>query len=167
MHDLVTEAKEVATRAHQGQIDKSGAPYIGHPERVAAHVANHAAAEDLEEARAVAWLHDVVENTQITLNDLARQFPANVVTAVDAMTKRPGEERDAYYRRVRSNRIAKVVKNADLDDNTDPARTAQLDPATRQRLAAKYDYARSMLSGNGKESRMKSGTLLGINSPQK
>lgn len=147
MHDLVSQAKDVATRAHQGQTDKTGAPYIGHPERVATHVAHHAAAEDLEEARAVAWLHDVVEDTQITLDDLARQFPATVVAAVDAMTKRPDEERDAYYRRVRSNRIARAVKNADLDDNTDPARTAQLDPATRQRLAAKYDHARSVLSG--------------------
>ena len=146
MRDLVSEAKEIATRAHQGQIDKTGAPYIGHPERVATHVAHHAAAEDLEEAQVVAWLHDVVEDTQITLEDLARQFPANIVAAVDAMTKRLGEERDAYYLRVRSNRIAKAVKKADLDDNTDPARTAQLDPATRQRLAAKYDHARSVLS---------------------
>lgn len=147
MRDLVNEAKEIATRAHQGQLDKTGAPYIGHPERVAGHVEQHAASEDLEVARAVAWLHDVVEDTQISLADLARQFPADVVDAVDAMTKRADEERDAYYRRVRSNRIARAVKSADLDDNTDPARTAQLDPATRQRLAAKYDHARSMLSG--------------------
>lgn len=147
MHDLVEEAKELATRAHQGQTDKTGAPYIGHPERVAGHVAHHVCAEDLEEARAVAWLHDVVEDTEVTLEDLVRQFPANVVAAVDAMTKRPGEERDAYYLRVRSNRIARAVKNADLDDNTDPVRTAQLDLATRQRLSVKYDHARSVLSG--------------------
>lgn len=146
MQDLVTEAKELATRAHQGQVDKSGAPYIGHPGRVAGHVAQHAAGEDLEVAQAVAWLHDVVEDTPVTLADLARQFPASVVAAVDAMTKRSGEEPDAYYRRVCSNRIARAVKNADLDDNTDPARTARLDPATRERLAAKYAHARSMLT---------------------
>ena len=147
MQDLIAEAKAVAARAHQGQLDKSGSPYIGHPGRVAGHVAQHASGADLEVAQAVAWLHDVVEDTPVTLADLARQFPADVVAAVDAMTKRSGEEPDAYYRRVRSNRIAWAVKNADLDDNTDPARTAQLDPATRQRLAAKYAHARSMLSG--------------------
>lgn len=146
MQDLVTEAKELATRAHQGQFDKSGAPYIGHPERVAGHVAQHAAGEDLEVAQAVAWLHDVVEDTPVTLADLARQFPADVVAAVDAMTKRSGEEPDDYYRRVCANRIARAVKNADLDDNTDPARTARLAPVTRERLAAKYAHARSMLT---------------------
>ena len=148
MRDLVTEAKDVATAAHEGQMDKAGAPYIGHPGRVAGHVPRHAAAEDLEAAQAVAWLHDVVEDTPVTLDDLARQFPADVVAAVDAMTKRADEDRDAYYRRVRANRIARAVKLADLDDNTDPVRTARLDPVTRQRLAAKYDHARSVLSGS-------------------
>ena len=62
MRDLVTEAKDVATAAHEGQMDKAGSPYIGHPGRVAGHVTRHAAAEDLEAAQAVAWLHDVVEN---------------------------------------------------------------------------------------------------------
>ena len=148
MHDLVTQAKELATRAHQGQVDKTGAPYIGHPERVAGHVAQHAAGEDLEKAQTVAWLHDVVEDTQVSLGDLAQQFPADVVAAVDAMTKRAGEDRDTYYRRVRSNQIARAVKYADLDDNTDPARTALLDPETRRRLEAKYTHARGVLSAN-------------------
>lgn len=148
MRDLVTEAKEVATQAHQGQVDKNGSPYIGHPGRVAGHVTRHAAAEDLEAAQAVAWLHDVVEDTPVTLADLAQQFPAEVVAAVDAMTKRANEDRDAYYRRVRANRIARAVKQADLDDNTDPARTARLDPETRQRLAKKYEHARSVLAGH-------------------
>lgn len=148
MRDLVTEAKDVATAAHEGQMDKAGSPYIGHPGRVAGHVTRHAAAEDLQIAQAVAWLHDVVEDTPVTLDDLARQFPADVVSAVDAMTKRADEDRDAYYRRVRANRIARAVKLADLDDNTDPARTARLDSATRQRLAVKYDHARSVLSGS-------------------
>ena len=147
MRDLVTEAQEVATQAHQGQVDKNGSPYIGHPKRVAGHVPRHAAPEDLAAAQAVAWLHDVVEDTPVTLADLARQFPAEVVAAVDAMTKRADEDRDAYYLRVGANRIARAVKQADLDDNTDPARTAQLDPATRQRLAEKYEHARSVLAG--------------------
>lgn len=147
MVDLVAEARAVATRAHQGQVDKTGAPYIGHLERVAGHVKSHAGESDLSEARAVAWLHDVVEDTPVTLADLAQQFPPEIVAAVDAMTKRPGEELEHYYRRVSANRLARVVKNADLDDNTDPTRTVHLDPPTRQRLAIKYAHARTALSG--------------------
>lgn len=148
MSDLVARARALAARAHAGQVDKAGAPYIGHPGRVAVHVAQHAGAGDLEAARAVAWLHDVVEDTPVTLAELAQQFPAGIVAAVDAMTKRAGEERDAYYERVRANPIARAVKHADLDDNTDPARTTRLDPDARERLAAKYAHARAALSGN-------------------
>ncbi len=146
MPDVVARARALAERAHTGQVDKAGSAYIDHPGRVVGHVVRHAADGDLEAARAVAWLHDVVEDTAVTLADLAEQFPSEIVAAVDAMTKRVGEDPDAYYRRVRSNRIARAVKQADLDDNTDPARTAQLDPETRQRLAEKYDHARAVLS---------------------
>lgn len=145
MSDLVDQAMVLAARAHAGQVDKVGAPYIEHPGRVAGHVARHAAAEDLEAARAVAWLHDVVEDTPVTLTELTQQFPPEIVAAVDAITKRAGEDREAYYQRVRTNRIARTVKHADLDDNTDPTRTAQLDPAARDRLAAKYAHARAVL----------------------
>lgn len=153
MSDLVERAMVVAARAHAGQVDKAGAPYIEHPGRVAGHVDRHACPEDLEAARAVAWLHDVVEDTPVTLAELGQHFPAKIVAAVDAMTHRAGEDRDAYYRRVRTNRIARAVKHADLDDNTDPDRTARLDPAARDRLAAKYAHARTVLSANWSKGR--------------
>jgi hypothetical protein len=136
---LVDAARRVAERAHQGQVDKAGAPYIGHPARVAARLSD-------DMARAVAWLHDVVEDTDVTLDELsALGFPPEVVCAVDAMTHRDGEERTTYYRRVAGDPLALRVKHADIADNSDPGRLASLDAATRERLAAKYATARRLL----------------------
>lgn len=140
MSDLVQLAREIATRAHQGQTDKAGAPYITHPARVAARVAGDPKAE------MVAWLHDVVEDTSVTLDDLARDFPADVVSAVDAITRRPDEDPGAYYRRVAADPLALKVKYADLDDNSAPDRLALLDPETRDRLLEKYAHAREALA---------------------
>ena len=148
MSELVDQAMVLAARAHAGQLDKAGAPYIEHPGRVAVHVTRHALPEDEEAAQAVAWLHDVVEDTPMTLAELADQFPPEIIAAVDAITRRAEEDPEAYYQRVRANRIARAVKHADLDDNTDPARTALLDSGTRERLATKYAHARTVLSGN-------------------
>ncbi|MDO4239571.1 HD domain-containing protein [Micrococcus sp.] len=142
---LAERAEAIARRAHEGQVDKAGSPYIHHPERVVGYVARHAAPGWLDQARAVAWLHDVVEDTGVTLADLRAQFPAEVVAAVDAMTRRPGEGPYAYYARVRADPIALAVKHADLDDNTDSARLALLDAATAERLIAKYAHARATL----------------------
>lgn len=133
-------AERIAREAHIDQVDKTGHPYIEHPQRVAARVAG----DELLEA--IAWLHDVVEDTSVSLEDLQELFPVEVTEAVDAITKRPGESRLEYYARVRRNPRARRVKGADIDDNTDPARTAQLDPATRERLAAKYAAAREELA---------------------
>lgn len=136
---VVDVARSIATRAHLEQVDKSGQPYIGHPARVAERVRGDDAAE------AVAWLHDVVEDTTITLNDLREHFPEVVIRAVDAMSKRSGEPIDDYYSRVMANSVARAVKLADIADNTDPQRLALLDEATIARLAAKYAYARRIL----------------------
>ncbi|GAB6855988.1 HD domain-containing protein [Microbacterium xylanilyticum] len=135
-----TRAEAIARAAHAGQVDKTGHPYIDHPARVAARVQGNAQLE------AIAWLHDVVEDTTVTLDDLRREFPDEIVDAVDALTKRPGETRQDYYARVRQNTRALQVKHADIDDNTDPARTALLDETTRARLAQKYAAAREALA---------------------
>lgn len=137
--DLVERAREIAQNAHRDQVDKSGAAYITHPARVAARVAGH------PEAEMVAWLHDVVEDTAVTLDDLATEFPPEVVAAVDAITKRP-DEGDDYYRRVAANPLALQVKYADLADNSSPDRLSLLDDATQDRLRAKYAHAREVLS---------------------
>lgn len=144
MTDLVSIARRIATEAHRGQVDKAGAPYIGHPARVAGHAA---AAGGDERVVAAAWLHDVVEDTDVTPDDLrAAGVPDDVVAAVLAVSKRPGESLEDYVGRVRADALAVAVKTADLADNTDPARMAQLDEATRRRLTEKYARVRRLLT---------------------
>lgn len=143
---VVQLAREIAARAHDGQVDKAGHAYIEHPERVAARVsALFPEASPL--VLAVALLHDVLEDTPTTASDLIAQgVPAPVVTAVEAVTKRDHEPAEDYFRRVRSSPWGRMVKQADIDDNTDPTRVAQLDPATAHRLATKYARARTLLA---------------------
>lgn len=132
-------AVRLATQVHSGQRDKAGEAYIGHPLRVMARV-------DGDDARMVAVLHDVVEDTAVTTADLlALGCPATVVAAVDALSKRPGETLEASMRRVAEHPLAVVVKHADLDDNTDPRRLAALPADVGDRLRDKYRRSRELL----------------------
>ena len=143
------DARELATDAHRGQLDKVGQPYIEHPARVAARVRECAPGD--ADAECVAWLHDVVEDTAITLEQVRQRFGDRIADAVDAMTRRDSDwdgDPDDYYRRVAANPLALTVKYADIADNTDPGRSALLDPATRERLAAKYAHAREVLAAS-------------------
>jgi len=116
---LVERARAIAERAHAGQVDKAGAPYVSHPARVAASLAD-------APARCAAYLHDVVEDCPgWTLARLAEEgMPAEVLAAVDALTKRVGEDGEAYLARVLANPLAVRVKVADLRDNMDLSRIA-------------------------------------------
>ena len=134
-------AFEMAFAAHQGQYDKAGVPYITHLVRVACGV-------DGQEAQTVALLHDIVEDTEMSLERLSATFTTRIVEAVDAITKRQGEAYDVYLRRVRANPLALEVKRADMTDNSDPERLARLDPAKRAQLEAKYTAARAILAEN-------------------
>lgn len=137
---LVATAKRIATAAHDGQVDKSGAPYIDHPRRVA----NRLPGDDL--AQAVAWLHDVIEDTHVKqLHLLAQGIPVEVVAAVDAITRRRGEAPDDYYARVKQNPLALKVKMADIEDNSSPLRLVLLPPETADRLRLKYRHAIEIL----------------------
>lgn len=140
MKFTLDEAIQVARRAHEGQLDKSGRPYIGHPLRVMGALRD-------EHERMTAVLHDVVEDTSVTLADLkAAGCPEEVVAAVAAISKRPGEDQATYLARVAANPIARAVKRADLADNMSPDRLSRLDPATRERLRAKYESALRQLA---------------------
>ena len=136
----VQAARTLAATAHRGQVDKAGRPYIGHPERVAGHLLNPTAQESV-----VAWLHDVVEDTDVTLHQVQEAFGSQVAAAVDAISRRTGETRGDYYARVRVNPIALTVKAADLADNTDPARLQLLPLQEQAELEAKYAHARRQL----------------------
>lgn len=137
--------RNIATTAHKGQVDKQGVPYISHCKRVALRVAEqHPGAS---RAEAVAWLHDVVEDTDWTVQQLREcGIHDEVVDAVDAISHRPGESRADYYARVNKNLIARLVKIADIADNMDPRRLAGLDDATIVRLVKKYAKALNALS---------------------
>lgn len=148
MSSLIDRAQSIATAAHEGQTDKAGAPYIDHPRRVAIRVCDYAPKGRTEVAQAVAWLHDVVEDSNITLQDLAQEFPPEVVAAVEAITHRPLEAREDYYQRVAANDLARAVKLADIEDNSDPARLQLLDNDTCQRLQDKYAKARAALAAS-------------------
>lgn len=133
---VALNAETVARSAHGSSLNKhDGEPYIHHVERVVAHLARLGADEV---TLAVAWLHDVVEDTHVTLDEIRLHFGDEVAAAVDAITHRRNEPRVDYYERVGRNRTALMVKMADGGDNTDPARKANLDPATRERLDRKY-----------------------------
>jgi (p)ppGpp synthase/HD superfamily hydrolase len=135
MNFTLDEAIQVARRAHEGQLDKSGRPYIAHPLRVMGKLRD-------EHERMAAVLHDVVEDTPVTLADLqAAGCPAEVVAAVAAISKQPGEDQEAYLTRVAANPIARAVKRADIADNMSPERLSRLDPATQDRLRTKYESA--------------------------
>ena len=108
--------------------------YIGHVARVAAGVAK-------DQEIIVALLHDVIEDCEVSLADLEEDFPPEIVAAVNAITKRDGEDPDDYYTRVKANSLATQVKLSDLGDNGHPARLALLDDETRARLMTKYAHA--------------------------
>jgi hypothetical protein len=141
---IVQCARIVATVAHKGQVDKAGRPYILHPERVARAVKQ---AGGSDEAQAVAWLHDVLEDTDVTLDDLMTcAFSTEVCAAVAVLTRRKGEPAENYYAHINSNALAHYVKAFDIADNANPARLALIDDdETRVRLAAKYAKARKAL----------------------
>ena len=141
LDELVGRAEALARSAHAGQVDKAGAPYAQHPERVAAAVTGD------PQAQAAAWLHDVVEDTSTSLADLrAAGFPEPVIAAVDALTRRPDEPGDNYYARVAADPLALRVKRADIADNSSRERLGRLDEATQIPLRHKYAHALATLA---------------------
>ena len=121
-------AIEIATRAHAGQHDKAGQPYILHPLRVML-------AMKTGPERMAAVLHDVVEDTHVTLDALRSEgFSSEVLDAVFALTKTKGETRLAAAQRAAANAIARAVKLADVADNMDLNRIPQPTDKDRARL---------------------------------
>jgi GTP diphosphokinase / guanosine-3',5'-bis(diphosphate) 3'-diphosphatase len=110
------KAIQISAQAHENQFDKAGQPYILHPIRVMLRVQSTA-------ERITAVLHDVVEDTEITIDDLAQAgFSAEILEAIDALTKRKGETRLEAAARAASNPIARIVKLADNTENMDLSR---------------------------------------------
>ena len=142
---LIDNARSIALEAHKGQLDKAGLPYWTHPERVAGNVRRlYPGAPD--GAVAAAWLHDVIEDTEWTAQQLSEHgIPDEVIEAVVALTRLkddvapPGYD---YYRGVvEAGEIALMAKHADITDNLDEDRLALLDPERASGFRVKYAEA--------------------------
>jgi (p)ppGpp synthase/HD superfamily hydrolase len=121
-------AIQIAASAHEGQVDKAGAPYILHPLRVMLQL-------DGDRERIVAVLHDVLEDSPITREVLrAEGFDDEILEALERLTKQPGEAYSAFIERARQNPISLRVKLADLRDNSDLSRLALISAADRARV---------------------------------
>ena len=135
---LTNKAMQIAYAAHHGQVDKGGVPYIFHPMHLAEQMQD-------EYSTCVALLHDVVEDTDVTLEQLAQLFPKEVTDAVAAMTHGKDEPYLAYVARVKQNPIAKAVKLADLRHNSDESRMPDASPEKLNYFRNKYAKAFEIL----------------------
>lgn len=133
------DAIAIALEAHRDVKQRNGEPYILHPLTLMLRV------QGLH-AQMVAVLHDVVEDSPLTLDDLrARGIPPEVVAAVDALTRREGESYEQFIQRILPNRLACVVKLADIEHNMDVRRLPSLTDKDAARLA-RYHAAWALLS---------------------
>ena len=129
------KAYKIAKKAHLGQVDKAGEDYIKHPEKVASFVKT-------DEEKAVAYLHDVIEDTELTLEDLHEyEFSKEVIEAVDIITKKKGEDYQSYLNSVKKNKLARAVKLADLRHNSDLTRLTKV---TEKDIERKEKYQKAI-----------------------
>lgn len=139
--DQVARAQAIAVIAHRGQVDRLGVDYIQHPAAVARGF--DPLTQTLE--CCAAWLHDVIEDTDVSADDLAKAgVHVDVIEVVLLLTRRDGQG-DEYYERIADHEAALAVKLADLAHNTDPRRVAQLPPEVRAKLQEKYEHAYALL----------------------
>ena len=132
----------LATRAHHGQRDRYDRPFILHPLRVMARMAT-------DDEKIVAVLHDVLEKTPETAAHLRQLgFSEAVVAAIEALSRRDGEDYDAFVNRTKANPLAARVKLGDLEDNMDVRRMPEVSADDAKRLA-RYRRAYALLQAGG------------------
>lgn len=135
---MLDKALEIAKAAHEGQVDVGGAEYINHPIEVAEHC------ED-EDAKIVALLHDVIEDSKVTLDDLRSQgFKDEIIEAIDIISGRSGIGYDEYLQSIKDNDLARVVKIQDLIHNSDLSRLRVVRDKDRNRVK-RYEEALEFL----------------------
>lgn len=141
-------AYEIAVCAHAGTVRKTGEPYINHPLRTAKRVESYEV-----DYQIVALLHDVVEDTDFTLDELSMFFDSRVIRALDSVTHREGESySDFIIRCVTGGSLPMVVKIADTLDNSSPEQLSIFPPAKRRSKRLKYRTARTTLIASVKRS---------------
>lgn len=139
MSELLKCADAFAEAKHCGQTDKAGRPYIEHPRAVAARV-------DGEIEKIVALLHDTVEDTDATIEEIRSLFGNEVAEAIGYLTHDKSVPYMDYIERVKGNDIARKVKLADLSHNMDLSRLPVVTEVDRERVE-KYKKARAFLEG--------------------
>lgn len=136
---MIEKALRIALKTHEGQKDKAGKPYIFHPLKLMM-------AFRKEDEQICAILHDVIEDGDLTLKDIAGQgFQSHIVEALDAITKRREEKYGEYILRVKKNTLATKIKMADLRHNLDMSRIPEIKEKDLRR-AEKYSKALSLLT---------------------
>ena len=134
------KAMKLCFEAHKDQVDKSGMPYVFHPFHLAEQMPD-------EETTIVALLHDVVEDTEYSLGDLKNMgFSKEVLEAIALMTHDEAVPYMEYVEQIKKNRIAAIVKHADLMHNSDLSRLDSIDEKAVKR-AEKYKQAIAILEG--------------------
>ncbi|MCR5694205.1 MAG: GTP pyrophosphokinase [Clostridia bacterium] len=137
--ELTKKAMRLCFEAHKDQVDKSGLPYVHHPFHLAEQM-------ETEDTVTVALLHDVVEDTDYTLEDIkAMGFPEQVIRALALLTHDPSVPYMDYVAEIRSDPIAKAVKLADLKHNSDLSRLDGVDERAMERVE-KYAKAIKLLA---------------------
>lgn len=138
---LTNKAMKIAYDAHHGQVDKSGQPYIFHPFHLAEQMQD-------EVTVCIALLHDVMEDTDVTYEELCKHFPKEVTDALVLLTHREGTDYLDYVRAIKSNPYAKAVKLADLAHNSDESRFIGCDGISEEKkkyFREKYAKAKAIL----------------------
>ena len=142
---LTKQALTLAYRAHQGQLDPTGLPYIFHPYHLAEQMTD-------ELSCCVALLHDVVEDTSVSFADFAPLFPPSVLEALRLLTHEKGTNYLDYIRALGRNPLARTVKLADLEHNMDLSRFAgQPIPEKLAQKQALYQTAKAILTAMAEE----------------
>lgn len=138
---LTKKALNIAYKAHEGQLDQSGIPYIFHPYHVAEQM------ED-EITTCIALLHDVMEDTAVTDEELSEEFPEEVMVPLRLLNHDSAEPYADYIRRIKTNPTAVKVKLADIAHNMDLSRVADTDVSKEQleHWHRKYQNALAILN---------------------
>lgn len=137
------KAINIAYKAHENQKDKFGIPYIFHPTHLAEQMTK-------EEECIVAMLHDVVEDTPMTFEELAKDFSDEIIEALKLLTHDKSVDYMKYIKEISKNALATKVKKADLNHNLDQTRLSMLTEEDRLRMK-KYKEALQYLNNNSKE----------------
>jgi (p)ppGpp synthase/HD superfamily hydrolase len=138
---MIDKAIAMAVKAHKGQVDKAGRPYILHPLRVAFKFTGD------DEMYAAAVLHDVVEDSSVTIDNIFKAFSPYVAQIVDSLTRREGEVYlTEFIPRCKLNQAAAVIKIADIEDNLNPQRMLALSKEDLGRVK-RYNQALKILRG--------------------